>query len=276
MPSLGTSNLPNGTNTRSVQVIFDTIPNGAPFTESLTYIIHPKMSAALVTASQDSACIGQPIDISVNNTNHFVEWYKDSTLIAGKNSNSIALTASGKYKASLTSSVGCKTTSNSKLITFLPTPDPLIFFKKDSVYIQNYNPVFFNYDWKIDTVSIPAYKNLQKIKFDKQGFYKVVASNKYCSAESDELYYAKPNSTLALFGESIYMTRPSNHELKLNALPNFPVQISIFNLLGESVFSQYTMTRESSVLDVSNLNSGIYLLNIRAENSLLKSMRFIK
>jgi len=52
-------------------------------------------------------------------------------------------------------------------------------------------------------------------------------------------------------------------------------EVNIFNIIGETVYSQNVSSLSMAVLDISNLTSGIYFLSVRANNRLL-TQKFIK
>ena len=90
-PTLGTITLPNGSNTKTVKITFDTIPAGPPIIENMSIVIHPKPATTSVSSTQDSFCNTQNLDLNIANNGNYVEWYRDTTLLTGLNNNKITI-----------------------------------------------------------------------------------------------------------------------------------------------------------------------------------------
>ena len=59
---------------------------------------------------------------------------------------------------------------------------------------------------------------------------------------------------------------PTNGLLNVKYTSNTPVQFDVINMLGENVFSQKTNNTKNTTIDVSNLNKGIYFLQMTTES----------
>ena len=66
---------------------------------------------------------------------------------------------------------------------------------------------------------------------------------------------------------------PTNGLLNVRYTSNTPVQFDVINMLGENVFSQNTNNTKNSSIDVSNLNKGLYFLQMTT-NSKTTSLKF--
>lgn len=65
----------------------------------------------------------------------------------------------------------------------------------------------------------------------------------------------------------------NNNSIQLNNLSNLNnTSIKIFNLIGKEVISA---SNTKSIIDISTLVNGIYILNIKSENKSIK-IKFIK
>jgi len=84
--------------------------------------------------------------------------------------------------------------------------------------------------------------------------------------------------TLALT-PSVGIDEQAKNNLNLTAFPNpttgiinveytskTPVQFDIINMLGENVFSQKTNNTKNTTIDISNLNKGLYFLQMITES----------
>ena len=66
---------------------------------------------------------------------------------------------------------------------------------------------------------------------------------------------------------------PTNGLLNVRYTSNTPVQFDVINMLGENVFSQNTNNTKNSSIDVSNLNKGLYFLQM-VTDSKTTSLKF--
>ena len=91
--------------------------------------------------------------------------------------------------------------------------------------------------------------------------------------------------TLALTS-SVGIDEQSENDLNLTAYPNptngiinvdysskKPVQLNVINMLGENVLSQNTNNTKKTTIDLSNLNKGLYFLQMTT-NSKTTSLKF--
>jgi hypothetical protein len=70
-------------------------------------------------------------------------------------------------------------------------------------------------------------------------------------------------------GNSFNLTaypNPTNGLLNVKYTSNIPVQFDVINMLGENVFSQKTNNTKNTTIDVSNLNKGIYFLQMTTDS----------
>jgi len=66
---------------------------------------------------------------------------------------------------------------------------------------------------------------------------------------------SKPNNTIELF------PNPANDELTIKTTSTMPYNITIFDVLGQVVYSLYT-TRQEETINVSNMPAGVYNVSI--------------
>jgi hypothetical protein len=67
-----------------------------------------------------------------------------------------------------------------------------------------------------------------------------------------------------------------NEFLEINLTENTDVNISIYNLLGKVVLTKSTNNSKSVIIDLENLNSGIYLLKINVDNKIITKKIVVK
>jgi hypothetical protein len=278
-PTLGMITLPNGSNTKTVRVTFDTVPAGPPIVETMNIIVHPPVTPTAISSVQDSFCNTQSIDLNITNVNNYAEWFNDTALLTGQNNNTISITKGGAYKARLTSPNGCKYTTPTKIITALPYPDALTEFNKDTLKVQGYDTTKYKYEWYIDNTLLTDKINKPYVLFSQTGFYKVKAYNKYCSDESDELYYKKPsNSGIEQFDYS-NIRLIQNFTQSIVGIDNLPpsnIDYTIMNTFGQLLLSGRSEARRSLFFDISTYQNNLYFLNLFENNQQIKSFKFIK
>jgi len=59
---------------------------------------------------------------------------------------------------------------------------------------------------------------------------------------------------------------PTNGIINVEYISKIPVRLNVINLLGENVFSQNTNNTKKTTMDLSNLNKGLYFLQMTTES----------
>ncbi|GAB5399654.1 MAG: hypothetical protein Aureis2KO_12390 [Aureisphaera sp.] len=67
----------------------------------------------------------------------------------------------------------------------------------------------------------------------------------------------------------------SNLTLRLNSIPLDGIRITLFDLLGRSLY-EHTVISEETIIPMETLTSSTYLLMVRDDKSLLKTFKIIK
>ena len=147
-------------------------------------------------------------------------------------------------------------------------------------------------NWNITTDAIFSDALLDMNDYGTTGMPKVVVLGK----NTHTIYYNKNDNkitqteveeaiTLALT-TTVAIDEQIDYDLKLTAYPNptngiinveysskIPAQLNVINMLGENVFSQNTNNIKKTTIDLSNLNKGLYFLQMTT-NSKTTSLKF--
>lgn len=127
-----------------------------------------------------------------------------------------------------------------------------------------------SYAWKEAKFSFTVPANVTKVRFqyfnDKVGYYKYI----------DDLTIVKSSTAsideLKKFNFSAY-PNPTSNNLTVSASKNIE-NVEIFNLIGQKVMS-LTPNTNNKTIDVSNLNTGVYILKATIEG-IKGSYKFVK
>jgi len=95
--------------------------------------------------------------------------------------------------------------------------------------------------------------------------------------DSTLLYQHKTGINLTLnLGSNIHIyPNPANSILHLDAGERVMNEVNVYNILGEKVILQKTTLQNQCNLDISNLVSGMYIINVKTDKGMVKT-RFIK
>lgn len=150
----------------------------------------------------------------------------------------------------------------------LPRPKPIIT-SKDSLFISNYQP---SQAWKFvytnrlvnDTSQSPYYK------VNDTGIWKVeVLSQAGCNSAADSLIVSKLKTT-PIFNTKIRIY-PNPTEGTIHISPNANYDYYISNSLGQSIRSG-----NGADVNVQDLQSGLYMLQIKSTQNIQQKFKFIK
>jgi hypothetical protein len=132
-----------------------------------------------------------------------------------------------------------------------------------------------SYQWQYNNTDIPGATN-QSYTATQTGFYTIIVSDSNGCINSTTLYIeiTGTDELAASPGFFIY-PNPSqgNVVLLVNANTGGPVVIEAYNALGERVYSREEKMVSSSFriqIDLGDIESGIYVLEIRSQEFLVK------
>jgi hypothetical protein len=273
LPMIGTTASKNGANTSNVRIVFDTVPDGPPIVETLKIIVYPTIAQTTILSPQDTACVGTQLMMHIPSTTNYIEWFKDTTLLVAQNKDTLKVMTAGNYKARLSSSLGCKSTSLPHMINYLAAADAQIYKDAGVIYIVAFNPTAFTYEWYKDSVKMVGKDNLAALVPTETGWYKLKQYNKYCYSYSTEMYYyVKPNSIDEVKSNIKIYPNPFENELHIESAESH--DITIFNALGVKVMDKKSIANQN--ISLEGMPSGLYSVETISSSGQKNILKFVK
>lgn len=239
-----------------------------------------------------TVCKPATADLSVSSCSGcFYQWYKSGTPQSGATSSSFSASKSGSYKVIVTST-GCSATSALVSVTVNPLPAATIspsgtvdICSTGSVVLTASSGAGFSYKWKKSTAYITGATS-STYTATAAGTYKVEITNTSgCSKTSpgtkvikscrkaDVVSEENPELTVELYpnpvGEKLFVNR---YSLIVNG-------IEVYDEIGRKVIETKISDDDTSsplAIDVSSLNSGVYLVRLMIKDGNVVSQKFVK
>ncbi|MGP8216255.1 MAG: T9SS type A sorting domain-containing protein [Bacteroidia bacterium] len=224
----------------------------------------------------DTICSGSAIILSGNGA--------DSYSWSGGISNGVPFspTASGKFTVTGTTSSGC---SNTDSVNVVVNPSPVVSISGQSSILPGNNDTLVatvtgatSYVWStgstLDTIIVAP---------TTQTTYTVTGTG--ANGCSDTASFTVTIKTITLVntindgsGTSIYPNPAHDRAIVQLGITNYGYgtwYVNIYNMLGEKMYSQFTIHNPQFTIDVSNLAQGMYFLKIETSTS-VQVVKFIK
>lgn len=185
---------------------------------------------------------------------------KDYLWNTGAKTQSITVKTNGIYSVTASDGTGCSSISNPKMITVNEVPKPVIT-ANENVLSSNYQ---YGNEWYKDGVLIPNATE-QTLTVTETGKYSVMTYKNNCGGMSSEYeYVVKEEVGLAAIVNYPSMTLyPNPSQGKVNLKTNDQIeQIIVINAQGQVVLE---ILENTKVLNLDNLNSGVYFVRIKTD-----------
>ncbi len=249
---------PSGTTTYYLTV---TDSKGCTAADSVTVTRLTAIAVQLTPSGTVSTCQGDSVTIEAPGGFASYRWTNGAT------SRRITVADSGTYAVSVTTASGCSATSDSLVVSMLPTPPrPTVTRVTDTLVSSAAD----TYQWFFNGNPISG-ANDRWLKVSEDGTYFVRVENEEgCSSTSDSLTVIV--ARIAEIGVSDFSVRPNPTtgmlQVEATLTGAMPVEISLINVYGERlmhVMAPRTAGMFTHRFDLGDLPSGIYLLEIRTD-----------
>ena len=238
-----------------------------------TIIVHSSPVVPNITyVPNDSLCYGDSIKMYslVSGAMNF-QWYKDTNAILNATDSVYFAKESGIYYIEATNNFGCRTNSNNQKITFIPYPPKPTYWVIGNTI--NTNLTGYPLQWFFNGDSIPGATGMV-YNFTQSGEYYITATNFFgCITYSDTVQLTYVNSiseNTQVSGIKVYPNPTKgkfNVELNLNY--NSDIKIVVNDFIGRTVYTDQSTSFSgmyNKEIDLTNLGSSIYLVNITVNN----------
>jgi hypothetical protein len=244
--------------------------------------VRPAPTLLLTFNGELTFCEGDSVRLNANAqiTPTQYTWYKDNQLLTtGKIVNA---KTSGVYVLEATYNAGtlgfpCVYTAKREVVLFtLPAPVPQIII--DGGILQTAEPAR-TYQWNYN--GIPILDETQRTYFPlDSGRYSVTITNELgCSGTSAEVMregiYLGETEPLQI------LPNPNNGSFKVVAVAEQPVVLSLYNMLGQVIWTEVTVPKQNSItgygsIEVGSLGKGVYVLRATIDGRFVAKRVIVK
>ena len=234
---------------------------------SLNEVTNISASTAISVFPQPDATVSVSGDVisCANDTMPTYFWYYDGILITGESGSSLTMTESGYYSVYLQNEFGCSSTSESYLYCA-----PVEVFWNAAADQLSVADSYDTYQWFYNGMLLQGAITYYLIS-PPNGVYAVQVTNSYgCVLTSDIITVNVGVEEMALEDQLNIYPNPVTDVLNVQwKNTNESANLSIRDLSGRLVLSE-RVANGNAVLDLSNLSSGNYILELQTEESSLR------
>jgi hypothetical protein len=234
---------------------------------SLNEVTNISASTAISVFPQPDATVSVSGDVisCANDTLPTYFWYYNGILIAGESGSSLTMTESGYYSVYLQNEFGCSSTSEPYLYCA-----PIEVFWNAAADQLSVADSYDTYQWFYNGMLLQGAITYYLIS-PPNGVYAVQVTNSYgCVLTSDIITVNVGVEEMALEDQLNIYPNPVTDVLNVQwKNTNESANLSIRDLSGRLVLSE-RVANGNAVLDLSNLSSGNYILELQTEESSLR------
>lgn len=197
-------------------------------------------------------------------------WSFNGTVISNQKDNLFYVNSEGVYKLEITDSLGCSSKSSEIKISELAPSDIDIYTSDENPFLTGstkrlsvISQPSFTYQWYFNDQLIPS-ANSSFYTATNFGTYKVQIENQGCTEFSNEYILELITSLKDELTTSVY-PNPSHDIINFDLPLNEPVEIKVYNSLGQKVFSK--KLDYLKFLNISELPNGSYFFLIDSINN---------
>jgi hypothetical protein len=234
---------------------------------------NPTITAPIISAATSTTfCEGQNVVLSSNDANS-IQWYKNGTAITNAISQTYTATSSGTFKVIKTSGTNTAT-SNEIMVTVNAIPAvPTISRDNNNNLVSNFAGTN---SWYKDATLIPN-ENNSSYKPTSNGLYTIKANLNGCESNSSVPYYFVVTDIIHISANEYINIGPnpfkSNLSINYYVKSNITFNAKVFEISTGALVYQNNGLTTNTVLNLSNLFSGSYLLEL-VSNDLKKRYSF--
>jgi hypothetical protein len=196
----------------------------------------------------------------------YIKWFKNDTLITGKDSASLLVLAPGKYKAALMDGLGHSDTTRVITIQKFEKP-PVPTLSRDTANFLVSTATYGN-TWYKDGVALND--TSVKIKPNTPGYYTVKTTQNGCTSIVSSTYYFILTDLITLSASEFIKLGPNpfanNIRFDFNVRGYQKMNIDVYEIsTGRKVSSRIGLTT-GTTLTFDNLSTGIFVFNVISQD----------
>lgn len=221
--------------------------------------LNPDINADFSIEPDSIVCEGTLVSLSANVPDLDYLWSNGAT------TQSVEISTSGEYSLTVTDG-SCVITSDTSAILINPKPDAII--TSDGMNLTA--SLADTYQWYLNGTELSGATDQSYAPTETGNYTVYITDANGCSNTSEAYYYEVVSiANLSLSKINIY-PNPASTELtiELNELIGAPAVISIYTIEGILVYN-YFITNNLYKLALNSLSSGNYLVQIKAESSVV-------
>jgi len=237
------------------------VTNTAGCTGSQDYCFSP---VSFSTSGPTTFCQGDTVILSVTNGDSFL-WSTSST------NSSIIVTTAGNYSVTAYNLTANCAVDFQQTVTVNPNPTPTVSYNGGLLETQTYS----SYQWYFNGTPIPGATFNTYIPSQSTGqYYVIVTDANGCQGTSNVFNYFASLSDYNNVGVSIY-PNPTKDNLFISVEGITDVYtINVLTTFGQLIISK-SGDNETNTINIAELPSGMYLVEIRSE-SFKKEFKVVK
>jgi uncharacterized repeat protein (TIGR01451 family) len=268
-PNIGTGAGPFSVcpSTTTTYIVTVTDANNITSSSFHAVTVNPLPTASITPSGPTTFCQGNSVMLTSSAASSYL-WSDNST------GQSINVTASGIYVVTVTDANNCSSASPFTTVTVNPNPPvPAITQAGDSLI----SDAATTYQWYFNSVLIPGAISQSYHPMQNGNYSVVITDINNCTASSAD-YPFTLTATQNLIADGVFVyPNPAGDVLTITSLELMDKsEITIYNLLGESVLNQQpAVNNQQQIINISGLSKGVYFLEMKTEKGIWRK-KFMK
>ncbi len=243
-------------------------------------IVYAVPEMPIISASVDPMiCEGETLSLIASYEND-LQWYRDSTLLIGENSDSLTVMTPGIYYVEYVSPQGCQLSSMPFEVTSIPIPETPAYVNDNnllSIFDEEGLPLDYSLQWYQNNEVLEGENGLTYCitQFDTYTL-EVIDNETGCSNQFSLTVPYNPNNDCNF--TDVENIKTSIFELKIGPNPtsglftismenpnNVAIDFYLSDLMGRQILEVRTFTESNirEVIDLSHLPNGVFLVYLK-------------
>lgn len=224
-------------------------------------------------------CEGETANFEVTNYTEGLVWYQDSVALMEETMATFSTQFPGVYWVEYTDQFGCAATSTPITVSILNAPEPILFTNVNNE-LTLFNPEDIN-----DDITIEWYFNGEQLDWvdpidycvTESGIYALVTTdnNTGCTSmfANDVIFNPDYNCGIGVGVDDLATTHievypnPTSNNITINSAENI-TSVRVWDASGRAMVTYTANNTSNFVMDLSALQSGLYLLEIANEETI--------
>jgi subtilisin family serine protease len=239
--------------------------------DGYTVLINSIQKPQISPITLQNLCMGDTAILFLNSTNYSKYLWSNSDTTSYSNAFN-----SGKYYVDVENVQGCKSTSDSILLAFNPTPlKPKLIQHNDTLLSITSG----HYNWYKDGFKINgAIDSFLVVNQNGNYWNRLINLQTSCGKNSDSIYYSITD--LKSLKENISRIKvypnPAKEFLTIENIPQNTTAINLYNPTGQHILLNLKSSNNKTTLNTSSIKNGVYILSIETSDGVFNTKIIIQ